>query len=245
MRILWKGRRWAWLGAIVLTMALVAVGSQNVSTTVTPEDAEYAEHIMSAAGYIGERRQFGDLLQFESQVRAVAAVQDAVLVASPTNIGVALNRQREPKDLFLLKQGLCFDRSRAIEKLLTYLGLEVRHVAVYATASRSALAALLTPENPSHAVSEVRTAKGWLLVDSNNRWLGVDANRNPVSTLGLKKLSERRGPWAPESKARINPIFLDDFVFVYGLYSRHGRFYPPFTSFPDVNFRQLVSNLSE
>lgn len=245
MRTTWKSRWWVWLGAIVLAMVLLVAGSQNVSTTVTPEDAEYAEQILLAAGYTGERRQFGDLLQFESQVRAIAAVQDAVLIASPISAGVALDRQREPKDLFLLKQGLCFDRSRVIEKLLTYLGLEVRHVAVYATASRSTLGALLTPEHRSHAVSEVRTSKGWLLVNSNKRWLGVDANRNPVSTLGLKKLSNRRGPWASESKARINPIFLKDYVFIYGLYSRHGRFYPPFTPFPDVNFRQLVSNLSE
>jgi hypothetical protein len=44
-------------------------------------------------------------------------------------------------------------------------------------------------------------------------------------------------------KDPINPIFRSDFTYVIGLFSRHGRFYPPFTPIPDVNWRQIVYNL--
>lgn len=171
------------------------------------------------------------------------AVQDAVLTIAPRNEGLALSQLREPKDLFLARSGLCFDRSRSIEKILTYLGMEVRHVAIYATTERSTLAAILTPENASHAVSEVLTERGWLLIDSNARWIGLDADRKPVSVAGLRSRANRAGGWAIDSKKPINRIFVEDHTYIYGLYSRHGRFYPPFTPFPDVNYRQLLGNI--
>jgi hypothetical protein len=31
-------------------------------------------------------------------------------------------------------------------------------------------------------------------------------------------------------------------VAVYGLYSRHGRFFPPYNALPDVNYRALTQN---
>jgi hypothetical protein len=245
MDILRRRYGWRWRGWLLAAL-LTGVGFaayQNVPTAVTVEDREYAERILAAAGYIGARREFGDLEDFEGQVRAIAAVQHAVLLAAPTDKGVALDRTREPKDVFELRQGLCFDRSRAMEKLLSYLGLDVRHVAVYATADRSVLAALVTPENPSHAVTEVRTEKGWMLIDSNKRWMGITRDRRPVSTAELRDLLSPTDGWAAESRAALNPIFVEDYVFIYGLYSRHGRFYPPFAPFPDVNYRQLLDNL--
>ncbi len=165
-----------------------------------------------------------------------------MLKVAPGNEGLPLGQEREPKDVFEARSGLCFDRSRAIEKLLTYLGLEVRHVAIYATTERSALAATMTPENSSHAVSEVLTEKGWLLIDSNAHWIGLGTDRQPVSVAGLQSRVDRAGGWAVDSKSPINSIFVEDHTYIYGLYSRHGRFYPPFTPFPDVNYRQLLGN---
>ena len=69
----------------------------------------------------------------------------------------------------------------------------------------------------SHAVSDVLTVDGWVRVDSNEAWVSVD------------------GP--PPS-----PIY--DGVTIVGLYSQHGRFYPPFTPIPDVNWRELHRNLT-
>jgi hypothetical protein len=37
--------------------------------------------------------------------------------------------------------------------------------------------------------------------------------------------------------------YLHHFVFTYGLYARHGRFYPPYNFIPDVNYGELLQNV--
>lgn len=223
----------------VLLVALVVW--QDVPTDLTEADRHYAALILGEAGY-GAGFQDGQKPEdFEAQIRAIAATQDAVLRAAPKDEEIPLGRQREPQDLYELKKGLCYDRSRSIEKILTWLGFETRHVAVYSTNEMNAVKALLTPQVPSHAVSEVLTAKGWMLVDSTARWIGLDTQRNPVS---LEHVRETKS-WAPESSAPIHAIFTASFVGIRGLYSRHGYFYAPFTRVPDFNVGQLLSNVSE
>jgi hypothetical protein len=236
-------RRWHVTGLAALVLAGSVLGLQNVSTAATDADRAAGEQILAAAGYSGASRDFGDLSLFDNQIKAIVAVQDAVLAMAPRNEPVAFDREREPRDLIELKYGFCFDRSRAIEKMLDGLGLETRHVAVYSTKKVSWLAALVSAQSPSHALSEVKTAKGWMLIDSNARWVGLTANREPVGASRLKTMAERKAGWAPESKARINGIFLSDFIFVRGLYSRHGRFFAPYVPLPDVNYLQLAGNL--
>ncbi len=233
---------WSLLAAAVLagTVAL-----HDVPAVVTAEDRSAAERIVAEAGYVGAMRLQSSSPEFEVQISTIVAVQDAVLKATPKNSGIALDRGRELKDLYELRQGLCFDRSRAMEKILSSLGYATRHASIYSTAERSALLALLTPDNPSHAVTEVLTAKGWMVIESNFRWIGLDASRRPVSLAGLKALSDRAGPWAGESRKPINGIFLNDFVFVRGLYSRHGRFFPPYTPIPDVSLAGLMENFAD
>jgi len=40
-----------------------------------------------------------------------------------------------------------------------------------------------------------------------------------------------------------NIIYQESFSFIYGLYSRHGKFYPPYTFIPDVNYVELIQNI--
>lgn len=181
---------------------------------------------------------------FIQQVAAVLAIQDAVLTAATVNEGIPLGKTREPAALLRYHKGLCYDRSRAIEKALALLGLETRHVAVYAIApGSSALDALLTPGVSSHALSEVRTDKGWMLVDSNHRWISLSAAGQPVSIARLAAEGTASFAWAPQVPAKPKRIFSAPFTWLYGLYSRHGRFYPPMDSVPDVNWPQLLANL--
>lgn len=226
----------------IFTAILATLACHNVPTQPTAEDREYAERILAASGYNGGKKKFGDLSRFEGQIQAVVAVQDAVLNVTLLESGIPFDREREPKDLFLLKRGLCFDRSRAIEKMLVNLGLPIRHASIYSTVNMSPFAALLTPKLRSHAVVEVKTERGWMIVDSNARWIGLTSEGDPVSLAQLKALETRSGLWTTENRAPINTIFLNDFVFIRGLYSRHGRFYPPFNAIPDVNYSQLMQN---
>ena len=90
--------------------------------------------------------------------------------------------KREPKDVFEAKAGLCYDRSRVIEKILNFYGFKTRHVAIYSTVSSPfALLSLVTPGINSHAVTEVKTSKGWLVVDSNELFLSVGKDNEPIS----------------------------------------------------------------
>jgi hypothetical protein len=66
-----------------------------------------------------------------------------------------------------------------------------------------------------------------MLVDSNSRWIGLTSDQ-AVALRHLHRDKKLSGA-AWHNAARISPILASDFTYVIGLYSRHGRFYPPFT----------------
>lgn len=81
---------------------------------------------------------------------------------------------------------------------------------------------------------------------SNARWIGLTPAGDPVSLRGLKdRPGLAAGPWHSAVKDPPNSIFREDFTYVIGLYSRHGRFYPPFNAIPDVSWPQLIANFEE
>lgn len=237
--------RFRWVIAAVGLIGAGLAGLNNVATRLTPDDERFARQILTEAGYPADRAGFGESGQFDAEVKAVQAAQDAVIRVAPKDDEIPFDREREPKDLYELKQGLCYDRSRAIEKLLAVLGFEVRHVAVYATAERGALRAVMTPRNRSHALTEVKTSKGWMAVDPNVRWIGLSAEGSPLSVGDLREIDGERYAWPAQVQGRPHKIFTTSFVFIRGLYSRHGRFYPPYSPIPDVNWGQLVQNIGE
>lgn len=234
-------RRAASAFLVLLALGLTAVFITNdVSTTLTQEDQDYAARLLRESGHgtlVG--RKVPDT--FDAQVETVLAVQDAVLSTAPKNEGLPLGAPRELKDLFEAKRGLCFDRSRAIEKILTHLGFEVRHAAIYATDDTGRIRALFTPRTPSHAVTEVNTDRGWLVIDSNRRWIGLTADGDPIDLASLRKTAPDV-TWDRRAKDAMSPILTGPFTYVLGLYSRHGRFYPPYSPVPDLDWSQLHYN---
>jgi hypothetical protein len=70
--------------AISTTIGAVAVATEasNVSTTPTEEDRYYARLILERAGYDASPDSFGDLSQFDNQISAILAAQDAVMKAT-------------------------------------------------------------------------------------------------------------------------------------------------------------------
>jgi Transglutaminase-like superfamily len=211
-------------GALIGALITSFLWWQNVDTDPTPEDRAATRAILAPS--------------YQKELDLIRYVQAQVLARSPENRSIPKGQTRELADVMREGRGLCFDRSRAIEKALESLGFETRHVAVYG----SLLAALL-PGIASHALSEVRTTRGWMLVDSVSLWIGIDANQEPVSADRLSAAGADGIDW-PQDQPPINELFEQDFVHVYGLFSRHGQFYPPWTPFPDVNWRELAENFS-
>lgn len=225
-------------GALGLALLLGLAAWVDVDRSPGPADRAAIAEMLRRAGY-AELADFPRPSGFAAQLETVRAVQDAVLAAAPRDRGIPLGQEREPAALLRLGYGLCYDRSRAIEKALALFGLETRHASLYGTAEGGALEALLTPGSDSHALTEVRTTRGWMTVDSNARWIGVAAGGEPLA-LGEIGPAEAASVPAADAPEPPTPLIVRSHVALYGLYSRHGRFYPPFAPFPDVDFRQFL-----
>lgn len=183
-------------------------------------------------------------LTYAQQLALIKRAQWAVYARTTGWIGIAQGLPREPKQLYLGRNGLCYDRSRVLEKIFTYLGFPNRHAALFAREAHTASwLTILFHHVPSHAVSEVQTKKGWLMVDSNTLWISLNTANQPVS------ISQFQEPgWAGRwSSAILQPdrqVYNQPFIVVYGLYSRHGLFYEPFlVGIPDYQFQDLYYNL--
>lgn len=210
----------------------------EVDNSITAEDKQYIPKYLEGIPALPENRTY------DNELDLIIQIQNSVLSKAAHNNALPLATTREPKDLFTAKAGLCYDRSRAIEKILRYVGFETRHIAIYSTKKTgSFLKSLTTPGVASHAVTEVLTQKGWLVVDSNHRWVSLDSNNNPVpiSQIQLMAAGSNNISWNQEPP---NKKYLQPFTYVYGLYSRHGKFFPPYNFIPDVNYQELAQNFS-
>jgi hypothetical protein len=229
---------------IILYIALMAIGYyvfvySSVSNDLSKEDSTYIEYYLKNIVIPSPSSSYKEQLSFIHQV------QNSVLAHSPNSQGIPLGTTREPKDLYLRKSGLCFDRSRVIEKILRYAGFQTRHVSLYSKQkTNSAIKSLFTPGVSSHAVTEVLTRKGWLLVDSNSPWLALDTKDQPYSLKKMQNHIEHNSSiqWkAPPP----TPLYTHPFVYVIGLYSRHGMFYPPYNYIPDINYLEFFQNIEQ
>ncbi len=217
--------------------ALSVLSYHAVDNALTAEDRRYIPL------YLQDVRPLAPDPTYEDELRFIVSVQRLVLGAAPGNVGLPFDQQREPKDLLAAKTGLCFDRSRAIEKILRYAGFKTRHIAIYATEkTNTAIKSIITPGIESHAVTEVLTQNGWLVVDSNAPWVSADSNDQPISIEAIKLNIENTIAieWGKEPPTA---IYTKPFTFVFGLYSRHGRFYPPYNFVPDINYGEFFQNL--
>jgi hypothetical protein len=223
---------------VLLLGGAVLAASHRVDNSITPEDRQYIARFLAGVPPLrSEPPTYADQIDF------VTRAQQAVLRLAPLDEGLPANSPREPKEVFEAHRGLCYDRSRVIEKILRYSGLTTRHVALYAVPEAgSALGALLTPGSPSHATTEVLTPEGWLVVDSNAPWLSLDRSGRPVSIAAMQAAASGSAQIAWRTPPP-NGLYVHPFTFVYGLYSRNGRFYPPYDSIPDVQYGELMDNV--
>jgi hypothetical protein len=100
---------------------------------------------------------------------------------------------------------------------------------------------MLDPATQSHALTEVKTSRGWMLVDPLSQWMGLTVDGRVISADMLERDSRLfKSGWDRRIKDPPNSILSHEFVDVVGLYSRHGDFYWPYEPVPDVNWTQLA-----
>ena len=80
-----------------------------------------------------------------------------------------------------------------------------------------------------------------MIIDSNVPFYAQDVNG---VIFNYKQLAdEQKTPnWRLQLDNGLAHFYTPNVVFVYGLYSRHGGFYPPYNFIPDYNFRELFYN---
>lgn len=221
------------LAFLIINIFLAAV--TNVSSRVTASD-------ISVFRTIYRYDQTKESLNFDQQIRLIKGVQSSVLNLAPMGDPIPEFQSREPEDLVRNQSGLCYDRSRTLDKLYTWLGFEARHVYILylkhpvTGEALSPLRALFTYGTETHSVTEVKTHKGWILVDSNSKWISLTRDGTPVNASDVYG----RTPDFDE----LPDYFNRPFIAIRGMYSRRGQFYRPYIPYPELNwadfFRWLV-----
>jgi hypothetical protein len=194
---------------------------------------------------------------FENEIAFISKVQDSV-VANITHAQIPSKSFASIAYYYNNHKGYCYDRAVLMEKIFSYYNFSYRHAFVYfGKNKRSAGFWDLFKKNiPSHALLEVKTKKGWMVVGTNENVLGVDSN-NEVMNLSILRRRLQTGQLTfVKKRTGIIPFWKDgvNFKYVYGLYSRHGEFFKssnnhsylgflePSRFVPDYNLKMLLYN---
>lgn len=65
---------------------------------------------------------------FADEINTIRIIQHRVFQKAPLGAGIPDFSPREPSNLMKAHEGLCFDRSRTLDKAFDYIGLPSRHV---------------------------------------------------------------------------------------------------------------------
>lgn len=138
------------------------------------------------------------------------------------------------------KSGCCFDIARLIASTLEHFEFEIRHTSLHQMKFPFPVNYLLPTK--SHAVVEVRTSKGWVLIGSTSTFIGIDKSGKLYTAKSLRpeimnnRMDQFDG-FRPEN------YFNGNYSVAYGLYSRHGLLYEPYVKyFPDIDWKQFSYN---
>tara|TARA_B110000444_G_C18808038_1_gene581046 strand:- start:676 stop:1311 length:636 start_codon:yes stop_codon:yes gene_type:complete len=146
----------------------------------------------------------------------------------------------EPKYFMERGYGCCVQYSRLIEKTLNYYEFETRHVFMIKSHNGNSLFNILPLNQQSHAGTEVLTSIGWMGVDSISPIIMVNNKNNKFRVYKYKDIIDNK---------KIRELFTEnnfydqDLDLIYGLYSRHGKFYGLNFPGPEFNLREILYNL--
>jgi len=225
---------------LIVAMIAAVLKYSEVDDVLQPEDIPPLTQILGASSSWPVSAAPPE--SWDAQRARIQRTVQLVLAAAPQRQHIPEGRTREPADVIRNGGGVCYDRSRLLEKALQFQGFRIRHVALYRQVpGMNRLQAVFTTRTMSHAVSEVLTQRGWMVIDPIDAWLALDAKQDPLSIAQLA--ARATGPDRLAWSGQASSFFDKPFLRVYGLYSRHGMFYPPFNRIPDVNYGQLLDNL--
>lgn len=219
---------------VCFILVAIIVYYHNVSKSITRNDVTALKEIF------GDSILLKDINTFDEQIVFITNAQRILHAKYTVYKPIPFNEYREPQNLIKIKHGVCHDYSRTLEKLFMYKGFKTRHVAVYSHLKTNKYLCLFVSKTPSHSLTEVKTKKGWMIVDSNMKFIALDINSNPISYKTINAQTNFRVKISDE----LSLFYTQPHIYIYGLYSRHGKFYSPFNFIPDYNFCELFYNFS-
>ena len=206
----------------------------NVPTKITGEDSV----VFELAFHLKKSQAVG--LSYEEELQLIRSVQQKVLEVAPVGDPIPEYTPREPLDLLRMQSGLCYDRARTLDKVYNFLGFKTRHVFILypidpiTKETIPFWQAFLTRGTTTHAATEVKTQRGWLVVDSNSNWVSVTSGGLPVESNQIQDSL---------NKFESIPEYLRvPFKAYKGLYSRRGQFYRPYIPFPQLNWSDYFNS---
>ena len=128
-----------------------------------------------------------DFKSFSNELKFINSIHKKIIININNKEGIEIKNTREPKDIYLLKKGECYDISRLLEKIFQYYGYQTRHLSIYEKKGDIPILSLfLKKGNDSHAISQILTTKGWLAIDSVSDWVNSDINNQIIDINKIK-----------------------------------------------------------
>tara|TARA_B100000575_G_C23043734_1_gene600730 strand:- start:131 stop:823 length:693 start_codon:yes stop_codon:yes gene_type:complete len=216
------------LSLIFLTYSFLAI---NVRKNITKDDIKVIK-MLKVDNYCKE------ITDYQSELNCIKNIQIAQkkLVDSEDCRIKTINP--EPLEMINENTGCCFDRARLIEKSLDFYGIKSRRVFLIQK-NKYGIFTIFIPKVGSHAVTEAKTSKGWIGIETvNDLFILTDNNNMPLT---FKEAIKKEYNF-PKSEDLDN-LYNKDLLALIGVYSRHGKFYKPYLPFPEINFVNFFSNL--
>lgn len=154
--------------------------------------------------------------------------QEKIFKLAPFGKAIPDYQSREIADLLGYGSVLCSDRSRSLDQLFSYLRFETRHVFLLFKEGHPFFNAIFRKRQGTHAVTEVKTSREWMYVDSNTPWIaitrsGVVVNANDV--------------WKRFDELNNSPPYLNQhWLAIRGVYRRGGRKNSPHIPFTETSW---------
>ena len=195
---------------------------------------------------------------FKNEIAFVTALQNNVL-QEIAHKEIPLEYFGDLHFYFTEKKGYCYDRAVLLEKFLKYNGFSFRHLYLYFGEENQtpAFSSLFKKGLASHALLEVKTKKGWMVIGTNANWIGLSDKEEVLDVAQLRKRINQNN-LVLRTGATVGTCFWKEkgghFRYLYGVYSRHGQFFShpkggesaslfSIHFLPDYNFSMLLDNI--